>query len=342
MVDDGVDMVLHLGDYIYELGVLGYPGSPVVRTMVGAETYTLADYRRRHALYKTDPDLQYAHAQCPWTVVFDDHEVDNNWAAKYSELTGASPTFAARRAAAFQAYWENMPLRRTAFPRGGSMSLHRRQQWGSLATLHVLDTRQYRDDQPCGGNIGPCTAAAAPSRTILGEAQRDWLLGGFRESTARWDVLGNQVPFAQLDLMKGPGFATNVDGWDGYLADKTRVMNGGQEAGVRNPIVFTGDIHEAYAMDLQQSIDGRVRTVGAEFMTTSITSGGDGSALNQTSDLENPHLRYHDDRRGYLRARFSPEDLRVDFRVLDKVSVRGAAASTARSFTIADGQRGLL
>lgn len=181
MVDDGVDMVLHLGDYIYELGVLGYPGSPVVRTMVGAETYTLADYRRRHALYKTDPDLQYAHAQCPWTVVFDDHEVDNNWAAEYSELTGASPTFAARRAAAFQAYWENMPLRRTAFPRGGSTSLHRRQQWGSLATLHVLDTRQYRDDQPCGGNIGPCTAAAAPSRTILGEAQRDWLLGGFRD-----------------------------------------------------------------------------------------------------------------------------------------------------------------
>lgn len=341
MADDGVDLVTHLGDYIYELGVLGYPGYPVVRHMVGVETYTLADYRRRHALYKTDPDLQYAHAACPWTVVFDDHEVDNNWAAEYSELTGKSPTFAARRAAAFQAYWENMPLRRTAFPRGGSMSLHRRITWGSLATLHMLDTRQYRDDQPCGGLLGPCTGAADPTRSVLGDAQRDWLLSGFRDSRARWDVLGNQVPFAQMDMAKGPAFVTSVDGWDGYLADKTRIMNGWQEAGVRNPVVFTGDIHASYAMDLQQQLDGTVRTVGTEFIATSITSGGDGSAVNRTSDPENPHLRYYDNRRGYLRANFSPTELRVDYRVMDKVSVKGSGVSTATSLILADGQRGL-
>jgi alkaline phosphatase D len=152
LADEHPDLVVHLGDYQYEYAAGGYaaPGGNV-RDHVGPETVTLANYRQRYAQYKTDPDLQAAHAAAPWLAVFDDHEVANNWADEVPDKP--EPGFLDRRAAALQAYYENMPLRRSSMPRGIGMQLYRRVHWGGLATFHMLDTRQYRDDQACGDEI---------------------------------------------------------------------------------------------------------------------------------------------------------------------------------------------
>lgn len=174
IAEEAPDLVVHPGDYSYEYATR--PGA--VRRHVGAETVTLANYRQRYAQYRTDPDLQAAHAAAPWLVVFDDHEVSNNWADRMPEEP--QPDFPARRAAALQAYYENMPLRSAAQPRGVDMQLHRRIEWGALATFHMLDTRQYRSDQACGDvYLSDCPDRFDIARTLTGPAQDQWLLNGF-------------------------------------------------------------------------------------------------------------------------------------------------------------------
>nr|GID37111.1 hypothetical protein Aca09nite_36170 [Actinoplanes campanulatus] len=189
MAEDRPDLVLFLGDYIYEES--RSPGR--VRTHAGGETVTLADYRRRYAQYRTDPDLRAAHAAAPWIVVPDDHEVENN----YAKLTRANnrpvlsaSRWRARQAAAYRAFYENMPLRSATF--------QRRVHWGRLATFHMLDTRRFRDDQACGDYWKVCGAAELPGRTITGAAQEKWLLDGLARHYGTWDVLGQQVFFAQF------------------------------------------------------------------------------------------------------------------------------------------------
>ncbi len=342
LAEDDPDLVLHLGDYLYEHGPGGYPvGSGIARPMHGDETRSLTDYRVRHALYKSDPDLQFAHAAAPWLIVWDDHEVDNNWAGYHHEVVGDTPKFRERRRAAFQAYYENMPLRRTSLPRGDDLRLHRRVEWGGLANFHLLDTRQYRDDQACGGLVGPCGQESRPDRTITGDEQEAWLLDGFHQSRARWDFLGQQVMMAQLDSAKGPLTVTSMDTWDGYTASRDRVARGWLDAGVRNPVVLTGDIHEHYANDLSLHYDDPDSPViGSELVTTSVTSGGDAEGEDFTGDPENPHIRFHDEMRGYVRARVTESELTADFRVLPYVRQPGAPARTKASLHVADGVPG--
>ncbi|MEV2238697.1 alkaline phosphatase D family protein [Micromonospora sp. NPDC049891] len=338
------EIVLHLGDYQYEYARDTYTapgGNP--RDHEGPETRTLANYRQRHAQYKTDPDLQAAHAVAPWAVVFDDHEVENNWADDVPEAP--DPEFPARRAAAFRAYYENMPLRRTSLPRGVDMQLYRRLRWGRLATFHLLDTRQYRDDQACGDGYQSCPEAAEPSRSILGERQEAWLLDGFRRSSARWDLLAQQVFFAQRDRDSGPLTVTSMDAWDGYVASRDRITRGWLAAGVRNPVVLTGDVHAHWASDLKLDYaDPTSRTVGSELVCSSITSGGDGadSATGTHPWLAwNPHLRFHNNLRGYVRTMITREQLTADFDVLPYVSSPGAPARTRARFVIEDRVPGL-
>ncbi len=338
------ELVLHLGDYQYEYARDTYNapgGNP--RDHEGPETRTLANYRQRHAQYKTDPDLQAAHAVAPWAVVFDDHEVENNWADDVPEAP--DPEFPARRAAAFRAYYENMPLRRTSLPRGVDMQLYRRLRWGRLATFHLLDTRQYRDDQACGDGYQSCPEAAEPSRSILGGRQEAWLLDGFRRSSARWDLLAQQVFFAQRDRDSGPLTVTSMDAWDGYLASRDRITRGWLAAGVRNPVVLTGDVHAHWASDLKLDYaDPTSRTVGSELVCSSITSGGDGadSATGTHPWLAwNPHLRFHNNLRGYVRTTLTREQLTADFDVLPFVSSPGAPARTRARFVIEDRVPGL-
>ncbi|QFZ23418.1 alkaline phosphatase D family protein [Saccharothrix syringae] len=332
LAEDHPDVVLHLGDYQYEYAAKAAD----VRTVVGPETRTLADYRLRHAQYKTDEDLQLAHSVAPWVVVWDDHETENNWADEVPEQP--DPAFLDRRAAAFRAYYENMPLRRGARPNGIDMQLYRRVQWGGLVNFHMLDTRQYRDDQACGDGWKTCTDAGLPTRTITGAAQEAWLLDGFRRSRSRWDVLGQQVFFAERDRKDGPEKELSMDSWDGYLASRDRVTRGWVDAKVRNAVVLTGDVHAAYAADIKADWDDPAsRTVGTELVCTSVTSGGDG---NDTADevqlRNNPHIKLHSRRRGYVRTKFTAGELRADFRALPYVRTPGAEATTLKSFVVED------
>ncbi|MGK2867101.1 MAG: alkaline phosphatase D family protein [Mycobacterium sp.] len=329
MAEDHPDLVVHLGDYQYEY--TARDGG--VRRHVGPETVTLAGYRQRFAQYRTDPDLQSAHAVAPWLVVFDDHELDNNWAGEVPEEP--QPDFAARRGAAMRAYYENMPLRTSARPDGNRMALHRRVPWGALATFHMLDTRQYRTDQACGdAHDADCPELNSPGRTLTGPAQERWLLDGLRDSQARWDILGQQVFFAPLDVVAGPHRGVNADAWDGYTANRDRITAGFR--GVRNPVVLTGDVHSHWAAELNDPRSGPVAT---ELVTTSISSGGDGSDSRADVDAllpENPHIKYFSNRRGYVRTRITAEEMRADFRTLPYVSRPGAPAQTGATFVIGD------
>ncbi|GIG67541.1 alkaline phosphatase D family protein [Phytomonospora endophytica] len=346
MAEDHPDIVLHLGDYQYEYKKDTYtiPGGNI-RDHEGPETETLANYRQRHAQYKTDPDLQVAHAAAPWVVVFDDHELDNNWADEIPEHPEIpQPNFLERRKAAFRAYYENMPLRRTSVPQGIDMQIYRRLNWGRLATFHMLDTRQFRDDQACGDGYQDCPAADDPARSITGGEQEAWLLDGLNRSSARWDVLGQQVFFGQRDNTDGPVKKTSMDGWDGYTASRRRITEGWIEAGVRNPVVLTGDVHSHWASDLKLDYDDPTgETVGSELVCSSITSGGDGADSNPADHPMmrlNPHLRFFNGQRGYVRTRITPGELKADFRVVPMVSATGSAAHTKATFVIEDGVAG--
>ncbi|WP_019631391.1 alkaline phosphatase D family protein [Actinomadura atramentaria] len=344
LAEDHPDLVLHLGDYQYEYkkDVYTIPGGNI-RDHAGPETVTLANYRQRHAQYKADPDLQAAHAAAPWLVVFDDHEVENNWAGYVPEDGSDTPDradFARRRAAAFQAYYENMPLRRTSIPRGPDMQLFRRVAWGRLANFHMLDTRQFRDDQACGDGYRDCAAASDTARSITGDRQEKWLIDGFRRSHARWDVLGQQVFFAQRDNNAGPAKITSMDAWDGYVASRSRITKGWVDAKVRNAVVLTGDVHAHWASDLKLDYDDPTgKTVGSELVCTSISTTGDGADSDPAKHPYlkiNPHLKFYNNQRGYVLTKIGKDEMRADFRTLPTVRTPGAPVSTKATFVIQD------
>ncbi|GLW06680.1 alkaline phosphatase [Microtetraspora sp. NBRC 13810] len=339
------DLVVHLGDYIYEYAPGGYTaiGGPVRRHTEG-KCETLADYRMRHAQYKSDPDLQKAHTVAPWLVSFDDHEVENNWAGEVS-ATGA-PSFAQRKAHAFRAYYENMPLRRKALPAGSVMHVNRRVDWGTLASFHLLDTRQFRDEQACEDGVrAGCDARLDDRRTLLGADQREWLLKGLRDSSAGWNLIGQQIIMTQKDWKVGPGHEVNMDSWDGYAAERTRLLTGLRDSGATNPVVLTGDAHMHHAADLKIDFDDPDSPrVGVELVTSSISSDGDGyrdTTMVADTLAENPHIAYIDQRRGYISCRLSQDELQVEFRTLDYITRRGAPARTSARFTVPAGQSAL-
>ncbi|MGC5307423.1 alkaline phosphatase D family protein [Micromonospora zamorensis] len=339
MAEDNPGLILHLGDYIYEGGV----NTSAVRQHVGAEIVSLADYRRRYALYKSDPDLQAAHAAAPWLVVPDDHEVENNYANMVrndSSPTLTAAQWTARRTAAYRAYYENMPLRPASAANGNSIPLYRRVRWGQLATFHMLDTRQFRDDQACGDGWKVCADADLASRSLTGATQEAWLLDGLAQRYGTWDILGQQVFFARQFDAAG---AASMDAWDGYRASRSRIQTGWQQRGVRNPLVLTGDVHKSWANELKADYaNPSSATIGTELVCTSITSAGNGTGSTTVPNAAtNPHLKFHSDRRGYVRTTISRSQVRADFRALNTVTEHGAAASTVRSFVILDGQPGL-
>ncbi|SEN29892.1 alkaline phosphatase D family protein [Nonomuraea pusilla] len=342
LAEEHPDLILHLGDYQYEYTRNTYtiPGGNV-RHHEGPETETLANYRQRHAQYKADPDLQAAHAAAPWLVVWDDHELDNNWADEVPEKPEIpQPGFLTRREAAFRAYYENMPLRRTSIPRGVDMQLYRRIRWGRTATFHMLDTRQYRDDQGCGDGYKDCPAAVDPNRSITGAEQEAWLLDGFRHSRAQWDVIGQQVFFAQRDNNAGPAKVTSQDAWDGYVASRRRITQGWIDAQVRNPVVLTGDVHAHWASDLKLDYDDPTGpSVGAELVATSISTGGDGADSDPAAHpflRINPHLKFYNNQRGYVLTRIERDLMTADFKVVPTVREPGAEVYTRATFVVED------
>ncbi|MFB4275599.1 alkaline phosphatase [Nonomuraea sp. MTCD27] len=338
MAEDQPDLIAFLGDYVYEYGDYRHP----VRDQAGGECLDLAGYRLRHAQHKADPDTRLAHAVAPWVVVWDDHDVENAWAGEVPEQPDAS--FLERRAAAFRAYYENMPLRRAQRPDGAALRMYRSIRWGAVANLHLLDTRQYRDVYACtgkSGTVGPdCQERFAPNRTILGREQETWLDERLRRSRATWDLLGQQVFLMEMDWINGEGKGYSNEGWDGYVASRDR-LTAAIEGHGRNAVVLTGDVHSHWAGEVKRDYrDPGSASVAVELVTTSVTSAGDGlDEYPNTGTLlaENPHVKFFNGRRGYVRARLTQQEMSVDFRSVSRVSEPGAPAYTSGSFVIEPG-----
>ncbi|MGD7788304.1 alkaline phosphatase D family protein [Propionibacteriaceae bacterium Y1700] len=345
MARQDVDLVVHLGDYIYEGGGQGEIGRG---HLPAAETFSLTDYRIRYGQYKLDADLQAAHLVAPWVVAPDDHDVENNWAGDISQVDTEPDqdpaVFRQRRAAAYQAYWENLPLRRSSMPAGPEMQVFRRLQFGNLMQLDVLDTRRYRDDQ-----IENCPGACAPrwatERQMLGKEQERWLAKGFAESTARWNLLGNQVFCFEADHAAGEEEEYSNDTWDNYAAARQRLFDQVQDNGIDNFVMITGDAHRSTAADLKINFaDENSATIGTEFLGTSVTSGGDGSdsdALGKIWLDENPHMKFHNKQRGYQLVRLDHEKLITEYRVCDRVSSADGTVTTRASVAVEAGHPGI-
>ncbi|MEU1115151.1 MULTISPECIES: alkaline phosphatase D family protein [unclassified Streptomyces] len=351
LAQDDVDVVFHLGDYLYEYAVNATGGARgyTDRTLpahFNKETQTLEDYRLRYALYKSDPDLRAAHAAHPFVVTWDDHETENNYAGDVSENDDPAADFLLRRAAAYRAYWENLPLRRPQLPSGPDAQLYRRLVWGRLAQFDILDTRQYRSDQAYGdGAHVPGAESDDPARTITGATQERWLLDGWRRSRAQWNVVPQQVTFSERRLDLNARAKLSMDAWDGYRASRKRVLAGARAADLDNLMVLTGDVHVGYAFDIKADFDDpSSRTVGTEIVATSIASGKDGAdkpANWDTYTKANPHLKFYNGRRGYVTVALGREAARADFKTVSAVTTPGAPIRTAASFVTEAGDPGL-
>jgi len=343
LAEDDVDVVFFLGDYIYERAQS--TGRP--RAHEGPEPIDLASYRLRYATYKADAELQAAHAAHPWVVTWDDHEFDNNYANASSQETppAAEAEFRARRAQAYKVWWEHQPVRLPA-PTGPDYRIHRTLDFGDLARFHVLDTRQYRNDQPCGipGNIGGrCADASAPDATVLGADQEQWLDKQLRTSRARWNVLAQQVMVSPTNFApSAPEGIFNLDQWDGYPAAQQRLFDSLGRRGVDNPIVLTGDIHSSWVNDIRADpADGSTPVVATELVGTSITSSFPIGALVESIVSTRPDVKYFNgDQRGYVRCDVDTKELRADFKVVSSIASADATLATDGSFTIEAGRPG--
>lgn len=342
MAKEDLDLIAHLGDYIYE----GAAREKQVRRHVGPELHTLEDYRNRHAQYKTDVHLQAAHALCPWLVTWDDHEFANNCAGDISEKKDESPdTYLFRRAFAYQAYYEHMPVRRAQLPKGPDMLLYRQIAYGRLANFAILDSRQYRTDQPCGdGNKAPCPGVFDPKATLLGDAQEAWLYKSLEASPAAWNVLTQQVMMGRVDRTPGEEKTYSMDQWPGYEANRQRVLKFFAERKSLNPIVLTGDIHTNWANNLQVNCDDeKSPVVGTEFVGTSISSGGDGVEQHKSTPQlysENPFVKFFNAERGYVSCEVTPKRWTSRFQTLAVVTKPDAPLVTRKTFVVENGRPG--
>lgn len=345
MLDDELDFVMHLGDYLYEED-WGVP--PFVRRHPQREIYTLDDYRAQYALYKGDPDLQRAHAACPWLVTWDDHEVENDYGADESVHDDDPAWFRQRREAAYQAYYEHMPLPGSAVPFGASLRLYSQSAFGDLASVYLLDERQYRSARLCrpppGGRKEPmdCPALLTDAGSMLGDRQERWFARMLAQDSRRWTLLGQGVVFSHLD--EGPGEARRywTDSWNGYPASRQRLLDALADRRAKNPVVFSGDIHTF----MVGSVNARPEelstpVVASEFVTSSISSQGLSEKKVQGFLDENPNIALADSRsRGYLRVEVTPEALKTDLIAIDDALRADSGRRTLASFVVEDGEAG--
>ena len=360
MRQENLDLVMFLGDYLYE-----YPAKrSKLRTPPGGWLHTLDDYRQRYALYKGDADLQAMHASCPWLMTWDDHEVQNDYAGVHAGHSAAKDPadpahFLARRAAAYQAYYEHQPIRpavltqaMTGLLTGAEMRLYGQRPYGQLASLYLLDTRQYKDLQVCtkeatlgSGMVDParCPQWFEARRSLLGLEQERWLSTQFAKPTSArssWTVLGQSTLLGQRDVKVGPGQRLWNDGWDGYPAARRRLTDALHQHAVPNPVVLGGDVHANWVGHVKADYaDANSTNVGVEFCGTSITShAGDGA---RTAELlaENPHFIFADAlHRGYGVAEFTPAQLTTTLRVVDDVTRQDSAINTLARFAVQSGR----
>lgn len=350
------DLVAFLGDYIYEWGPyqLQHP-QRAVRT---AECFTLADYRNRYAQYKSDAHLQAAHHAAPWIVTWDDHEVANDYAADRDERL--DPNFLARRAAAYQAFYEHMPIRLVLAKPGdyANLRIYQRYDWGRLARFHVLDDRQYRAWHACppkgrGGSTSvvrrACPALDDPRRTMLGDSQQRWLDAGLKNSPARWNILAQQTLMAQnsqLPFKQEGDVRIWTDGWDGYPLARQRLLASLADSGAANPLVLSGDVHSFFAAEISRYPTrgpGRGnQLVATEFCGTSVTSPSRPQKRTEEYVAMNPSIKYgKSDQRGFMLLDITPARTTAQFQALANVHDARSPLATAASFVVQAGRAGL-
>ena len=337
-------LVAHLGDYIYE-----YAGVQRVRKYATAEIRTLDHYRTRYAQTKTDSALRAAHAAAAWLVTWDDHEVDNNYAGLMGENGMESEEqMRLRRASAYQAWWEHQPVRVPRARSWADLNITRSLDWGPLARLWVLDTRQYRSDQACGdgSQLVPCGDWNDPARTLLGAEQERWLFEGLSRPFAGWRVLLNQIRIAPFDHAPGTDRRVSMDHWSGYPVALDRLSRSIATHAPNRTIAITGDIHSNWVHELRGGYNRPgAPIVGAEFVGTSISSGGDGqdagNSWNDKTRAENPDTKWHNARRGYVVCEFSAKDCRANYRTVPFVTKPDAPIQTASSWRVELGRPGI-
>jgi len=338
LVKEDLDVLFFLGDYIYEKG---RSADALRKHLPDKEIMTLEDYRIRYGQYKSEPSLMAAHAAFPWIVVPDDHEVKNNWGGDGPPYDD-NEAFLQRRAVAFQAYYEHMPLRKSSIPKGISMDIYRKFSFGKLAEFSMLDTRQFRTDFACSGNAEvDCAARFDPSRTMLGENQENWLAETLANSQAHWNILGQQVGMAQVGRKVNGSMSYGMDKWDGYAATRSRLFDNVQKNNVKNLIVLTGDSHKNWVNELHFDPDDLESPIaGTEFMGTSISSAGDGredSPVGKELMADNPHIKFYNEQRGYVSFRLTPQELLSEFKVVPFVTKPDATLQTIARFQVTNG-----
>ncbi len=347
MAREDLDLVIHVGDYIYEASW----GNTRVRSHGVGEPMNLTEYRNRYALYKSDADLQAAHAAFAWLVTWDDHEVDNDYANDRSQDLDPPDEFLKRRAAAYQAYYEHMPLPAWARPRGPDARIYTQAGFGQLARVFVLDDRQYRSHQVCpragrGGSTvvkdADCPERLSPDLTLLGAEQERWLNAALEQSTARWNIIAQQTLMAKQTRMVGGEQGYWTDGWDGYPKARERLLSHIAGRKVSNPIVLSGDVHNAIVADLKVDFDDAKSPVMAtEFVGTSITSQGPNEKITTMALQNNPHLKFSNGtQRGYTAFDVTPSQCNAKLRVVSRVTDPLATISDLAAFVVESGKPG--
>jgi alkaline phosphatase D len=346
MAGQDLDLLLFLGDYIYESATPA--DMKTQRRHQGGLCRSLDDYRQRYAQYKSDPQLQAMHARAPWITIWDDHEIENDYAGPVSQHLEAD--FDRRRAAAAQAYWEHLPFPKSARPRGTEMALNARYDWGGLARIITLDDRQWRDPQACpkpgrGGSntvaLQDCPALLAPQRSLLGAPQEQWLAQSW-DATRPWHLLAQQTLMAGLNW-PAPEGEHWTDGWDGYPKARERLLQGMAASRAPNCVVLGGDVHANYAADLRlDPADTRGAILASEFCGTSISSHGVAQQRLNRLLPHNPHIHHaRSDQRGYLRFDLQAGRMEVDLRVVEQAwEARSPLRSQAR-FVVEAGRAGV-
>jgi alkaline phosphatase D len=341
MAAQPLDLVVHLGDYIYESSW----GSRLVRRHEGAIPTQLAEFRDRYALYKSDRDLQAAHAAFPWLVTWDDHEVANDYTNDVSPRTADPAQFLAIRAAAYQAWYEHMPVPASARPRGPDAQIYGRYRFGQMLDLFMLDGRQYRSRHAClpGRSAAPlvdCADRLADNRTFLGAQQEAWFARELSLPATRWTVIAQPTMLAEVQRAAPPAQGYWMDGWDGYAAARGRLLDVLSAHRPHNPVVISGDVHAFWAADLRRAPGAPA--VATEFVGGAITSEGPSPTGVANMLARNSHLRYgRADRRGYAIATLDRRGCDVEFRAMDDEKDPTSAARTLKRFSVADGAAGV-
>jgi alkaline phosphatase D len=352
LADEQPDLVAFLGDYIYEYVE---EKKPVVRRHSdGVEAADLRTYRNRYAQYHMDPDLQRLHAEVPALITWDDHEVQNDYADVWSQTFDEPAVFLDRRAAAYQAFYENMPLRPSlSQPDGPNMRVYDRYTFGDLAQFSVIDGRQYRSKPACyappkkgRGHLESnksCPERLEEQRSMIGAAQEAWLRDGLSASKARWNVIAQDVLMAELRQKLDDGeIGYWTDDWNGFPTSRQRLLNHIHEAKVENALVLTGDIHSFFQNDLKLNFaDPASPTVATEFVGSSITSPSAPYEYFAKYLPDNPHIKFFDNRvRGYVSMELTKETCTARYQAVSDVKDPNARVSTLKTFTVENGRPG--